>query len=170
MPRLRFRSPIRDKQSDDTRIDSIWTAVRRAVNEAERERQGLERRVREATARLCLAADSDGSYEEREREVERDLRSFEDQLTVSVERLRSLKSHIAVLLEAGATLSRLVPNHQFEKDELLRFVQDDEQDHANPAERRAGSVPLNFKGESDVSNTRRAGRIIPRFANHRPDQ
>jgi chromosome segregation ATPase len=145
MPRLRFRSSIRDKQSDDTRIDSIWTAVRRAVHEAERERQGLERRVKEATTRLCLATDSDGSYEEREREVEEDLRFFEDQLMVAVERLRSLTSHIGVLLEAGATLNRLIPNHQFEQDELLRSVQD----CANPGERGAGIMPPNSKGETE---------------------
>jgi hypothetical protein len=141
--------PIRDKQSDDTRIDSIWTAVRRAVHEAERERLGLERRVNQATTRLCLATDSDGSYEEREREreVEEDLRLFENQLTVAVERLRSLTSHIRVLLEAGATLNRLVPNHQFEQVELLRSVQDVAQ--ANPAERGAGIMPPNSKGETE---------------------
>jgi hypothetical protein len=149
MPRLRFRSPIRDKQSDGARIDSIWTAVRRAVHDAERERLGLERRVNQATARLCLATDSDGSYEEREPEVEEDLRFFEDQLTVSVERLRSLTLHIGVLLEAGATLNRLVPKHQFEQDELLRSVQDAAQHYANPAERGAGIMPPNSKGEAE---------------------
>jgi chromosome segregation ATPase len=149
MPRLRFRSPIRDKQSDDNRIDSIWTAVRRAVHEAERERQGLERRVNQATARLCLATDSEGCYEEREREVEEDLRFFEDQLATSVKRLRSLTSHIGVLLEAGATLNRLVPDHQFERDDLLRSVQDAAQHDANHTEPGARIMPPNSKGETE---------------------
>jgi hypothetical protein len=94
--RTRFRSPERDRQTDQARLASIQNAIRSTTANAEREFEGLRGRVENArrTAGMLL--------EKMEKESSGDngaseLRRLEERLTVAEVRIVQLRKHLAAL-------------------------------------------------------------------------
>jgi hypothetical protein len=95
--RFRFRSPHRDKGSDQARLLSIRYAVRSAISSTDSELSGVQARLenaRQASAAL-LGNDVDGS--EREPEHEAELRTAEERLLAAERRTGELKGNLGAL-------------------------------------------------------------------------
>jgi chromosome segregation ATPase len=95
--RFRFRSPQRDKGTDQARLLSIRHAVRSAISSADSELRGLQARLenaRQAAASL-LGNDVDGS--DREPDHEAELRTAEERLLGAERRIGELKGHLGAL-------------------------------------------------------------------------
>lgn len=92
------RSGTRDRLSDTRRIESVRRSVAAAISDAAREYDGLvARRERARHAMAASLGDTDGIYEQREPEIEEDLRQAEVQFKAAEERSLVLKRHLAVL-------------------------------------------------------------------------
>ena len=96
MRKWNLRSRVRDAASDQTRLTQVETAVDAAIGSADREFDGLKRRVEELRAR-CGFIMGNGDYEEREPEDSKLLSETEDLLLRAEERLGALTTHIALL-------------------------------------------------------------------------
>jgi chromosome segregation ATPase len=95
--RFRFRSPQRDKGTDQLRLSSIRQAVRSAISSADSEFNGLQARLenaRQAAASL-LGNDVDGS--DREPAHEAELRNAEERLLAAEGRISQLNGHLEAL-------------------------------------------------------------------------
>jgi hypothetical protein len=92
-----FRSPQRDKGTDQARLSSIQNAVRAAVASANNELSGLQARLENArrSAASLLGNDVDGS--DREPAHETKLRSVEERLLAAEERVQRLIEHLETL-------------------------------------------------------------------------
>lgn len=95
--RFRFRSPQRDRGTDQERQLSIHRAIRSAIESAERELSGLQARLGDArqSAAALLGSDVDGS--EREPQHEAELTAVEGRLLAAEGRISQLMDHLAAL-------------------------------------------------------------------------
>lgn len=105
--RFRIRSSGRDESADQGRLASIERAIRSAVESAELEKSGFERRVREARHRVSSLIGSEPfEYLEREGETERDLVASEREFAAAEKRLQQLSRHIDHLRQVLEVLKR----------------------------------------------------------------
>jgi hypothetical protein len=93
---FRFRSPERNRETDNRRLALIQKAVRSALTDAEAEATGLRARILKARrSAIFLVEQIEGKRPEPARDVE--LRSLEARLLTAESRLAELKNHIALL-------------------------------------------------------------------------
>jgi hypothetical protein len=103
--RVRFRSASRDMLSDERRLGWIRKSIQAAIDDAERERDGLQRRVKDAVDKAAFLFGSDLDSEARlDAKASADLRRAEKAITdgqnrlaaldKEVERLRNLKTRL----------------------------------------------------------------------------
>lgn len=105
---FRARSPERDAETDRTRIETIMIAIEDALNAAEREQSGLDRRVEDVLARAAVTfGNGDDEYLDREALDNHHQDLFDTEILNGQRRLKELSSSIAhfKFLKA-ATLSR----------------------------------------------------------------
>jgi hypothetical protein len=111
--RFKARSLDRDAEADRARTVSIWSAVDAALNEAEREKAGLTRRVDDALARASVTF-GNGTDEYLEREAldtqHHDL--FDAEISNGQRRLSQLQQVIADYEFVKATLLARFPEFQ----------------------------------------------------------
>lgn len=109
--RFRARSAERDADTDQLRIASIMTAIETALQEAEREQAGLNRRVDDALARAAVTF-GNGTDEYLEREAldnhHQDL--FAADITNGQRRLKELASTISHLKFVKAAMLTRFPD------------------------------------------------------------
>jgi hypothetical protein len=93
---FRARSPERDAQTDQTRIEAIMDAIENALREAEREQAGLNRRVEDVLARAAVTfGNGDDEYLEREALDNHHQDLFDQEIQNGQRRLKELTSSIA---------------------------------------------------------------------------
>lgn len=93
---FRFRSPERNRETDNRRLALIQKTVRSALADAEAEATGLRARILKARrSAFFLVEQIEGRPPEPARDVE--LRILEVRLLTAESRLEELKDHIAVL-------------------------------------------------------------------------
>jgi hypothetical protein len=94
----RFRSAGRDRETDERRLAAIESAVRRALEAAQRERSALGQRLEEARTRATILAGTD-TYEHEARPPEKTvgLAESEAEMRRAEGRLVDLDQHILKL-------------------------------------------------------------------------
>ena len=109
-----FRSPARDRETDERRFVAIRTAAREALEAAEREKSALGLRLEQARTSATILAGTD-TYEHEDREPGRaaELSESETQMSRAERRLLDLDAHIlglkrieAAILDEMATASQ----------------------------------------------------------------
>jgi len=104
LPEFRFRSPQRDKETDQARLAGIHHAARSAVTNAEHELSGIRARLekaRQTAAMLLGSLDSGGRDDAHGSE----LRGAEERLLVAERRMVQLKAHLAALQRIESALN-----------------------------------------------------------------
>lgn len=93
-----FRSPARDRETDEQRFAAIRDAAREALEAAEREKSALGVRLEEARTSATILAGTD-TYEHEDREPGRaaELSQSEAQMSRAEQRLLELVAHISKL-------------------------------------------------------------------------
>ena len=91
-----FRSPQRDRETDQARLARIHQTARSAVTNAESELNGLRARLERArqSASLLLGNIDNGDREEASNS---ELRSVEERMLVAERRIMQLNDHLAAL-------------------------------------------------------------------------
>jgi hypothetical protein len=94
----RFRSAGRDRETDERRLADVKNAVRRALEDAQRERSALSQRLEEARTRATILAGTD-TYEHEARLPEKaaGLAESEAEMKRAEGRLLDLDRHILKL-------------------------------------------------------------------------
>jgi hypothetical protein len=93
---FRARSPERDAETDQSRIGAIMTAIEDALQAAEREQSGLNRRVEDVLARAAVTlGNGDDEYLEREALDNHHQDLFDREIQNGQRRLKELGSSIA---------------------------------------------------------------------------
>ncbi|WFU39474.1 hypothetical protein QA640_34710 [Bradyrhizobium sp. CB82] len=93
---FRARSPERDAETDRTRIEVIMEAIEYALQAAEREQAGLNRRVEDVLARAAVTiGNGDDEYLEREALDSHHQDLFDKEIQNGQRRLKELGSSIA---------------------------------------------------------------------------
>lgn len=93
---FRARSPERDAETDRTRIEAIIAAIEAALDAAEREQSGLNRRVEDVLARAAVTlGNGDDEYLEREALDNHHQNLFDKEIQNGQRRLKELSSSIA---------------------------------------------------------------------------
>ncbi|MGY8679145.1 hypothetical protein Q2941_15290 [Bradyrhizobium sp. UFLA05-153] len=93
---FRARSPERDAETDRTRIEAIMDAIENALQAAEREQEGLNRRVEDVLARAAVTfGNGDDEYLEREALDKHHQDLFDKEIQNGQRRLKELGSSIA---------------------------------------------------------------------------
>lgn len=97
-PATRFRSADRDRETDEQRLASIGSAVRQALEAAQREKSVLDERLEEARTRATILAGTD-TYEHEGRLPEKavGLAESEAEMSRAESRLLELDRHILKL-------------------------------------------------------------------------
>jgi hypothetical protein len=105
--RFRFRSPERDRESDERRFGLIRTVVRSAIADAEAEAKGLRARIAEARrSAIFLVEHVDyGDYAPTSRA---DLKTREEHLLAIERRLAQLEDDLAALRKLERRVDRIV--------------------------------------------------------------
>ena len=105
---FRARSPERDAETDQSRVEAIMIAIEDALHAAEREQSGLNRRVEDVLARAAVTfGNGDDEYLEREDLDNHHQDLFDKEILNGQRRLKELGSSIAHLkFLKAATLSR----------------------------------------------------------------
>jgi len=95
---MRFRSADRDRETDAQRLASITTAVREALEAAQREKSVLDERLEDARTRATILAGTD-TYEHEGRLPEKavGLAESEAEMSRAESRLLELDKHILKL-------------------------------------------------------------------------
>jgi hypothetical protein len=108
MPRFLFRSPERDRRSDEQRTASIRDAIDRAVLGAEQELAGLTKRLEDCRdqAASLLGTESEGFT--RDRREEAGLKEAEARLLTAELRVKALKSHLATIRNIDGTVRQIL--------------------------------------------------------------
>jgi DNA repair exonuclease SbcCD ATPase subunit len=100
--RFRFRSPERDRESDERRFGLVRMTVRSAIGEAETEAKGLRARIAEARRSAMFVVGHDVG-------PARDaLRTRDQQLRTIEQRLAQLEDHLTALRKLERRLNRLI--------------------------------------------------------------
>lgn len=90
------RSPERDAETDHARIEPIMSAIDEALQAAEREQSGLNRRVEDVLARAAVTiGNGDDEYLEREPLDNHHHALFDTEIQNGQRRLKELNSSIA---------------------------------------------------------------------------
>ncbi|MBR1171021.1 hypothetical protein [Bradyrhizobium liaoningense] len=114
---FRARSPERDAQTDQARIEAIVTAIEDALRAAERERSGLERRVEDVLARAAVTfGNGDDEYLEREALDSHHQDLFDKEILNGQRRLTELGSSIAHFKFLKAAVRSRFPEYLSESD------------------------------------------------------
>ena len=93
---FRARSPERDAATDQSRIEAIMFAIEDALQAAEREQSGLNRRVEDVLARAAVTlGNGDDEYLEREALDNHHQDLFDREIQNGQRRLKELASSIA---------------------------------------------------------------------------
>lgn len=93
---FRARSPARDAEADHARIEPIMAAIEEALQAAEREQSGLNRRVEDVLARAAVTiGNGDDEYLEREPLDNHHHDLFDTEIQNGQRRLKQLNSSIA---------------------------------------------------------------------------
>lgn len=93
--RFRICSSARDESADASRLAAIERSVVNAIAEAEREKNGLKRRLDSAKGRAAVLLGTDTfEYLDRERENEQLLLEAEHNLIAAERRIHQLNSHL----------------------------------------------------------------------------
>ncbi len=100
-----FRSPARDRETDERRFAGIRSAAREALQAAEREKSALGVRLEQARTSATILAGTD-TYEHEDREPGRaaELSESEAQMSRAEQRLVELDAHIAKLKRIEAAI------------------------------------------------------------------
>jgi len=100
-----FRSPARDRETDERRFAAIRDAAREALDAAEREKSALGVRLEEARTSATILAGTD-TYEHEDREPGRaaELSESEAQMSRAEQRLVELDAHISKLKRIEAAI------------------------------------------------------------------
>ena len=101
----RFRSAGRDQETDERRLATVKSAVRQALEDAQRERSALGQRLEEARTRATILAGTD-TYEHEARLPEKSagLAESEAEMRRAEARLLDLDQHISKLQRIEATI------------------------------------------------------------------
>jgi hypothetical protein len=97
-----FRSPARDRESDETRLALIQQTVRSAITNAERELNGVRARLESARRSASLVANTRGLGGEA---TDLQPRTVEERLVVGEKRIVQLKEHLAGLRRMESTVT-----------------------------------------------------------------
>ncbi|WP_456621603.1 MULTISPECIES: hypothetical protein [unclassified Bradyrhizobium] len=93
---FRARSPQRDAETDQARIDAIMVAIEDALHAAELEQTGLNRRVEDVLARAAVTfGNGDDEYLEREPLDSHHQDLFDKEILNGQRRLKELSASIA---------------------------------------------------------------------------
>jgi hypothetical protein len=93
---FRARSPERDAETDQSRIEAIIVAIEDALHAAEREQSGLNRRVEDVLARAAVTlGNGNDEYLEREALDNHHQDLFDNEIQNGQRRLKELDSSIA---------------------------------------------------------------------------
>ncbi|MGY4615534.1 hypothetical protein ACVWZ4_000761 [Bradyrhizobium sp. USDA 4472] len=93
---FRSRSPERDAETDQSRIETIMAAIEDALEAAEREQSGLNRRVEDVLARAAVTiGNGEDEYLEREALDNHHQDLFDKEILNGQRRLKELGSSIA---------------------------------------------------------------------------
>jgi hypothetical protein len=100
-----FRSPTRDRETDERRFAAIRSAAREALEAAEREKSALGVRLEQARTSATILAGTD-TYEHENREPGRaaELSESEAQMSRAEQRLCELDRHISKLQRIEAAI------------------------------------------------------------------
>ncbi|GLR88534.1 hypothetical protein [Bradyrhizobium iriomotense] len=116
---FRARSPERDAETDRTRIEAIMDAIENALQAAEREQEGLNRRVEDVLARAAVTiGNGDDEYLEREALDSHHQDLFDKEIQNGQRRLKELGSSIAHFKFLKAAMLSRFP--EYRGDRLVR--------------------------------------------------
>jgi len=110
-PQFRTRGPERDQHTDQGRLQAVKTAIEGVIADIERERDGLDQRLKDVLGRASLAVGT-GSDDYQEREVNDGayIKTLEDEVVVGQQRLAKLNSDaVNYRFIRAALLSRFGP-------------------------------------------------------------
>jgi hypothetical protein len=112
---FRTRSPDRDRQTNTTRFASVSSAIGTAIAEAERERDGLRRRIDEYYSTAVAIMDESGDFAGRAAEDEDAISEAEkrasagrlrlSKVDAQIEMLRHLQQQVDAFLQQDAVSS-----------------------------------------------------------------
>jgi hypothetical protein len=105
--RFRFRSPERDRETDERRFGLIRTVVRSAIADAEAEAKGLRVRIAEARRSAIFLVEHVG-YGECAPTSRAALKTREEHLLAIERRLAQLEDHLAALLKLERRVNRIM--------------------------------------------------------------
>jgi hypothetical protein len=103
--RFRFRSPERNRQTDERRLTFIRKAVHSAVADAEAESKGLRARIAKARRSVIVPV---AQVDEADGTRRADLTAIEQHLLGTDQRLAQLDDHLAQLRKLARRLDRLI--------------------------------------------------------------
>jgi 3-methyladenine DNA glycosylase/8-oxoguanine DNA glycosylase len=105
--RFRFRSPERDRETDERRLGRVRLVARSAVADAEAEAKGLRARIVEArrSALFLVEHIDDGEYAPTSRAA---LKRREQHLFTIEQRLAQLEDHLTALRKLERRLNRFI--------------------------------------------------------------
>jgi hypothetical protein len=110
---FRARSPERDAETDRTRIEAIIAAIEAALDAAEREQSGLNRRVEDVLARAAVTlGNGDDEYLEREALDNHHQNLFDKEIQNGQRRLKELSSSIAHFKFLKAAMLSRFPDYR----------------------------------------------------------
>jgi hypothetical protein len=104
-PEFRFRSPDRDKETDNARLASIYESVRSAISNAANELSGLKARLENARQSAATLFTTTGrpSGEEPEKN---ERASIEVRLFAAERRIEELRDHLAALRRIESAINK----------------------------------------------------------------
>jgi hypothetical protein len=105
--RFRFRSPVRNRETDERRLSRIKGVMQSAVLEAEAELKGLRARVAK-TRRAVMSLLAQVEDREPDPACRAELAKLERTLRAGEQSLAQLESHLTVLRKLERRLGRLV--------------------------------------------------------------
>jgi hypothetical protein len=110
---FRARSPERDAETDRRRIEAIMDAIETALDAAEREQSGLNRRVEDVLARAAVTfGNGDDEYLERDALDNHHQDLFDKEIQNGQRRLKDLNSSIAHFKFLKAAMLSRFPDYR----------------------------------------------------------
>jgi hypothetical protein len=100
--RFRFRSPERDRETDERRFGLVRMTVRSAIGAAETEAKGLRARIAEVRRSAMFLIGQDGGP------ARAGLQTREQHLRTIGQRLAQLEDHLTALRKLERRLNRLI--------------------------------------------------------------
>jgi hypothetical protein len=93
---FKVRSPQRDEETDNQRVEGVMNAIEAALHAAEREQKGLSERVEEVLARAAVTVgNASDEYLDREPLDRHHQNLFSEEISNGQKRLRSLADSIS---------------------------------------------------------------------------